>query len=65
MRFAIVQFLDRKLVNQLKEEQTVIMDNAKIHKTDKTKKLIENTGCNLVFLPPLQILIQSKTSGEL
>lgn len=41
------------------------MDNAKIHKTEKTKKLIENAGCNLVFLHPYsQILIQSKLLGN-
>ena len=45
-------WIENILVNQLKQGQTVIMDNAKIHKTEKTKKLIENAGCNLVFLPP-------------
>jgi transposase len=45
-------WIENILVNQLKQGQTVIMDNARIHKNEKTKKLIENAGCNLVFLPP-------------
>ncbi len=28
------------------------MDNARYHKTEQTKELIENTGAELLFLPP-------------
>lgn len=28
------------------------MDNAAFHKSEHTKILIENAGCNLLFLPP-------------
>jgi transposase len=45
-------WVENILVNQLIQGQTVIMDNAKIHKSEKTKKLIENAGCKLIFLPP-------------
>ena len=30
----------------------VIMDNAAFHKSEKTKELIQNTGAELLFLPP-------------
>ena len=40
------------LVPELKPGQTVILDNATFHKSEKTKKLIENAGCNVIFLPP-------------
>jgi transposase len=45
-------WIENVLINQLKKGQTIVMDNAKIHKTEKTKKLIENAGCNIIFLPP-------------
>jgi len=28
------------------------MDNATFHKSEKTKKLIEDAGCTILFLPP-------------
>jgi transposase len=28
------------------------MDNASFHKSEKSKKIIENAGCKLLFLPP-------------
>ena len=40
------------LVPRLKPGQIVIMDNASIHKTDATRKLIKEAGCELIFLPP-------------
>lgn len=30
----------------------LIMDNATFHKSEMTKKLIEDAGCQLKFLPP-------------
>ena len=30
----------------------IIMDNAKFHKSEKTKNLIEKAGCSILFLPP-------------
>ena len=31
---------------------TIVMDNAAFHKLEKTRFLIENAGCSLLFLPP-------------
>jgi transposase len=36
----------------LKPGQVVVMDNATFHKSAKTKQLIENAGCTLLFSPP-------------
>ncbi len=30
----------------------MILDNASFHKSEKTRKLIENAGCKVLFLPP-------------
>ena len=40
------------LVPELTPNQVVIMDNASFHKSKRTRELIEEAGCNLVFLPP-------------
>lgn len=40
------------LVPALKPGQVVILDNATFHKSVKTKNLIEDAGCTLLFLPP-------------
>ena len=45
-------WLKNMLISKLKPGQTVIMDNASIHKTDTTRKLIKEAGCELIFLPP-------------
>ena len=45
-------WLEKMLVPSLKPGQTVIMDNASIHKTDTTRSIIEQAGCKLLFLPP-------------
>lgn len=45
-------WLEQKLVPKLKPGQTVIMDNASIHKTNATKQIIEQAGCKLLYLPP-------------
>lgn len=39
------------LVPELKEGQTVILDNASFHKSPRTKILIEEAGCQLKYLP--------------
>jgi len=36
----------------LNEKHIVVMDNAAIHKSEKTRELIANTGATLLFLPP-------------
>ena len=45
-------WLEKMLVPSLKPGQTVIMDNASIHKTNATRSIIEQAGCKLLFLPP-------------
>ena len=45
-------WIEKFLVPALKPGQVVVMDNATFHKSEKTKQLIENAGCTLLFLPP-------------
>jgi len=40
------------LIKQLTPGQVVVMDNASIHKSERTRELIESVGCKLLFLPP-------------
>ena len=40
------------LIPELKPGQIVIVDIAAIHKSEETKKLIEDVGSKLMFLPP-------------
>jgi transposase len=40
------------LIPELNPGQAVIMDNAAFHKSQETKRLIEEAGCRLLFLPP-------------
>lgn len=45
-------WLENELCKILKPNMVVIMDNAAFHKSEKTKELIQNTGAELLFLPP-------------
>jgi transposase len=45
-------WLEKFLLPTLQKGQTVIMDNASIHKSLKIKELIESAGCFLKYLPP-------------
>ena len=45
-------YIENLLVPTLRPGQTVILDNASFHKSVKTRKLIENAGCKVLFLPP-------------
>ncbi len=45
-------WVEQVLLPELIPGQTVIMDNATFHKSLKTKNLIEQAGCHLLFLPP-------------
>lgn len=40
------------LLPELKPNQVVILDNASFHKSQESKRLIEEAGCRLLFLPP-------------
>ena len=44
-------WLEKCLLPELKTGQTVIMDNAAFHKSQKTQELIESVGCTLIFQP--------------
>lgn len=46
------KYIEHILLPTLTEGQCIIMDNAKIHKTKRTKELIEEAGCRLLYLPP-------------
>jgi transposase len=45
-------WVEKILLPELKKGQTIIMDNATFHKSERTKILIESVGCQLLFLPP-------------
>jgi transposase len=40
------------LLKNLKKDQVIIWDNASFHKSDKVKKMLEDAGYRLIFLPP-------------
>jgi transposase len=48
----ILAWTKQCLIPALEPGQTVIWDNASIHKSPEIKKLIEDAGCKLIFLPP-------------
>jgi len=45
-------YLEQVLCPQLKPGQVVVMDNLSAHKVDGVRKLIEQTGAELRYLPP-------------
>jgi len=45
-------WLENFLLPALSPGYTIIMDNAAFHKSEDTKILIANAGCDLLFLPP-------------
>jgi transposase len=45
-------YLEHVLCPQLKPGQLVVMDNLGAHKVDGVRKLIEQTGASLCYLPP-------------
>jgi transposase len=45
-------WVEKFLIKELVPGQIFIMDNATFHKSAKTKELIEQAGCQLLFLPP-------------
>ncbi len=49
---AFEAYVERFLVSHLKRGQIVVMDNLSVHKSKKVERLIEDAGCELLFLPP-------------
>ena len=47
-----IEWTQQQLVPSLTKGQTVIMDNASIHKSPKVRELIQSAGCKLIYLPP-------------
>jgi isftu1 transposase len=45
-------WLENFLLPALGPGYTLVMDNAAFHKSEYTKILIKNAGCQLLFLPP-------------
>lgn len=46
------KFIFEKVLPHVKEGIVVVMDNARIHKSDAIKKAIEEKGGELLYLPP-------------
>jgi transposase len=44
-------YIERILAPSLRKGQIVVMDNLSIHKGQKVRQLIEEQGCQLLFLP--------------
>lgn len=49
---AFESYVERFLVPKLKRGQIVVMDNLSVHKSKRVQRLVEDAGCELVFLPP-------------
>ena len=45
-------WLANLLLPALTPGHTLVMDNATFHKSEETRQLINNAGCQLLFLPP-------------
>lgn len=45
-------WVEHCLLPELTAGKVIVMDNYSIHKSNKTKGIIENAGCKIVFLPP-------------
>lgn len=45
-------WVEHGLVPQLTPGQVVILDHASFHKSDTIRDLIEQAGCQVLFLPP-------------
>ena len=46
------QWIEEFLIPELKTNQTIIMDNAAFHKSQRTIELVKSTKCRLLYLPP-------------
>ena len=45
-------YVERVLAPTLSPGQVVVMDNLSAHKGERVRELLENRGCELVYLPP-------------
>ncbi|MEH2181260.1 IS630 family transposase [Nostoc sp.] len=51
-RLIFEKWLEEKLLPELQSGQTVILDNASFHKSQRIRELIESSGCEIEYLPP-------------
>jgi transposase len=51
-RIVFETYIEKVLLPSLRHGQVVVMDNLSAHKGDRVRKLIEERGCELVYLPP-------------
>lgn len=51
-RMVFEKWLEEQLLSVLSPGQTIILDNATSHKSEKIRELIEKAGCELKYLPP-------------
>ena len=49
---AFEAYVERFLVAHLRRGQIVVMDNLSVHKSKRIQRLVEEAGCELLFLPP-------------
>ena len=45
-------YLEQVLLPHLRPGQIVVMDNLSAHKAERVKELIEECGCEVLYLPP-------------
>jgi transposase len=45
-------YVEQALAPTLRHGQIVVLDNLSAHKSERTRRLIEGRGCQLIFLPP-------------
>lgn len=45
-------YVENLIILILKPEKTIILDDARFHRSERKKDLIENVGCKIWFLPP-------------
>jgi transposase len=45
-------YIEQVLAPTLRDGQVVVMDNLSSHKGERVKELIEERGCELIYLPP-------------
>ena len=48
----VVAWVEKVLIPELSEKDLVVLDHASLHKSSRIKELIEEAGCDLLFLPP-------------
>lgn len=49
---AFEAYVEHFLVPKLKRGQVIVMDNLSVHKSKRVQWLVEDAGCELLFLPP-------------